>query len=76
MNEESVFIYIYIYIYISLILFTVPIVSLFTLFTLITETRVGKARAKRLEGDLRSCRNCRHIYSLLADAAAMAVAIA
>ena len=72
MNEESVFRSIYL----SLILFTAPIVSLFTLFALIAETRVGKARAKRLEGDLRSCRNCRHIYSLLADAAAMAAAIA
>ena len=69
MNEESVFIYIYIYIYISLILFTVQIVSLFTLFTLITETRVGKARAKRLEGDTMSLGNCRHVYSLLADKA-------
>ena len=52
-----------------LILFTAPIVLLFTLFTLFVEFRVGKARAKRLEEDLRSHRNCRHIYALLADAA-------
>ena len=56
--------------YVSLILLTVPVVSLFTLFT---ESRVRKACAKKLEGDLRSRRNCRHIYSLLADTAAMTV---
>ena len=61
---------------VSLILFTAPIVLLFTLFALFVEFRVGKARAKRLEEDLRSHRNCRHIYSVLADAAAVAAAIA
>ena len=40
-----------------LILFMTPIVQMVTLFA---EPRVGKTQAKRLEGDLRSCRNCRH----------------
>ena len=31
-------------------------------------------QAKRLEGDSRSCRNCRHAYSLLADTAAAVAA--
>ena len=53
-----------------LILLTVPTVSLFKLFT---EPRVGKVQLKRLEEDSRGQRNCRHIYSLLADAAATAV---
>ena len=59
-----------------LILFMMPIVLLFTLFTLLaqfTEPRVGKARAKRLEEDLRSRRNCKYFYCLLADAAAIAI---
>ena len=51
-----------------LILFMTPVVSLFTLFA---EPRVGKAQAKKLEGDARSHRNCRHIYSVLAGMAAM-----
>ena len=56
---------------ISLInLFVAPVVLLFILFA---ELRVGKAQAKRLEEDWRSHRNCRRIYSLLADAAAVAV---
>ena len=59
-----------------LILFTVPIVSLFTLSTLFAEPRVGKAQAKRLERDSRSHRNCRHIYSLLDNGADIAAAIA
>ena len=46
------------------------IVSLI-LFTLFTELRVGKALAKRLEEDTRSCKNCRHIYSLLAHTVAI-----
>ena len=50
-----------------------PVVLLFLLFA---EPRVGKAQAKRLERDSRSHRNCRHIYSLLVDAAAIAAAIA
>ena len=58
-----------------LILFVTSIVSLFTLSTLFNEPRVGKVQAKRLEGDSRSCRNCRHIYSLLADAAALSAAV-
>ena len=53
-----------------LILPTAPTVSLFKLFT---EPRIGKVQVKRLEEDSRSQRNCRHIYSLLADAAAVAV---
>ena len=36
---------------------------------LFAEPRVGKVWSKRLEGDSRSHRNCRHIYSLLTDAA-------
>ena len=55
---------------VSLILLTVPILLLFTLFT---EPRLGQAPARRLEEDSRSCRNCRHIYSLLADTAVVAV---
>ena len=51
-----------------LILFMTPVVSLFTLFT---EPTVGKVQAKRLEGDVRSRRNCRHIYSPLAGMAAI-----
>ena len=39
------------------------------------ESRVGKTRTKRLEEDARSRRNCRHLYSLLADTAAVAAAI-
>ena len=50
-----------------IILFVMPIASLFT------EHRIGKAQAKRLEEDSRSHRNYRHIYSLLANAAAIAV---
>ena len=50
-----------------------PFVLLFTLSALFAETRVGKVRAKSLEGDLRSHWKCRHIYSLLADAATVAV---
>ena len=51
-----------------LILFTMPIVLVFTLFA---EPRIGKAQAKRLEEDSRSHRKCRHIYSLLAGTAAI-----
>ena len=58
-----------------LIPFMMPIVMLFTLSTPFAETRVGKARAKRLDGDSRSRWNCRHIYSLLADTAAIAADI-
>ena len=50
-----------------IILFVMPIASLFM------EHRIGKAQAKRLEEDSRSHRNYRHIYSLLANAAAIAV---
>ena len=57
-----------------LILLIVPVVSLFTLSALFAEPRVGKARAKRLEEDSKSRRNCRHVYSLLAEAAAGAAA--
>ena len=41
------------------------------LSTLSTEPRVGKVWAKRLEGDSRGRRNCRHFYSLLAGTAAI-----
>ena len=51
-----------------LILFVMPIVLLFTLFT---EPRVGKAQVKRLEENLRSYRNCSHGYSLLVVIAAI-----
>ena len=54
-----------------------PAVFLFTLLTLFTEPRVGKAQTKRLEENSRShSSSCRHIYSLLADAAAVAAPIA
>ena len=56
-----------------LILFMTPAVLLFTLLTLFAEPRVGKAQTKRLEEDSRSHKNCRYVYSLLADAAAIAV---
>ena len=59
-----------------LILFMMPVVMLFTLFALFAETRVGKATAKKLEEDARGHRKCRHVYSLLADVAAVAAAIA
>ena len=49
-----------------------PVVLLFTPFTLFVEPRVGKAQANRLEEDLRSRRSCRHVYSLLPGAAAIA----
>ena len=55
-----------------MILFVMPIVLLFTLSTLFTEPVVGKAQAKRLEENLTNCRNCKHVYSLLAGAAAIA----
>ena len=58
-----------------LILLVMPVVLLFTLLALFAEPKVGKARAKKLE-DARSHRKCRHVYSLLADAAAVAAAIA
>ena len=38
---------------------------------LFSEPRVGKAQAKRLEGDSRSPSNRRHTYSVLADMAAI-----
>ena len=58
---------------ILLILFVTPDVLLFTLSTLYAEFRVGRVRARRLEEDRRSLRNCRHVYSLLAGAAAIPV---
>ena len=54
-----------------MILFVISIVLLLTLFTLFTEPGVGKARVKRLKEDLRCCRSCRHIYSLLVGMAAI-----
>ena len=53
------------------ILLTALIVSLFTLFALFTEPRVGKVQSKILEGDSRSHRNCTYFYSLLAGMAAI-----
>ena len=55
------------------ILPTTPIILLIIQFALFTEPRVGKALAKRQEEESRNHRNCRHVYSLLADAAAIAV---
>ena len=54
-----------------LTLFVMPIVLLFTLLVLLAEPRVGKLRAKKLEEDSRSRRNCRQVYSLLAGSAAV-----
>ena len=51
-----------------LILFMAPVVLLFLLFA---EPSLGKVWVKRLERDLRSHRNCRHVYCLLAGMAAM-----
>ena len=42
-----------------------------SLCALLDEPRVAKKRTKRLEGDVRSHRNCRHLYSLLAGKAAI-----
>ena len=53
------------------LLFMMLDVLLFTVFTLFTEPREGKARSKRLGEDSRSHRNSRHIYSLLAGIAAI-----
>ena len=36
-----------------------------------TEPMVGKVQAKRLEEDAKSCTNCRYVYSLQVDAAAI-----
>ena len=54
--------------FVLLILFVMPVVLLFILFA---EPRVGKAKVPRLEGDSRSYKRCRHIYSLLAGTAAI-----
>ena len=51
-----------------LILFVMPTVLLFILFA---ELRVGKAGVKRLEEDVRSCRDGRRVCSLLAGMAAI-----
>ena len=50
--------------YLLCILPTTPTISLFT------EARLGKVPARKLEETSRSCRNCRHVYSLWAGAAA------
>lgn len=57
-----------------LILFLTSVVSLFTLSALFAEARIGKAWRKRPE-DVRSHRNFRHVYSLLAGTAAVAADI-
>ena len=56
------------------ILPAMPAVSLITLFALFTEPVVSKARAKRLEENVRSQRNCKHVYSLGAGTTAVAAA--
>ena len=56
---------------VCVILFVMPIVLLFTLWALFAELMSGKARAKMLEEDSRACRNCRHVYSLLAGTEAI-----
>ena len=55
------------------ILFVTPNVLLFTLSALFAEPRVSKAQVKSKEEDVRSHRNCRHIYSLLAATEAITV---
>ena len=57
------------------IMFTAPIVLLFTLSKVFVDSTVGKAQAKRPEEDVRSCSNCSHVYSLLAGAATLAAGI-
>ena len=52
------------------ILFMTLIVSLFTLFA---ELMVDKVQVGKLEENSRSCRNFKHVYSQLTDAAAVAV---
>ena len=56
------------------ILFTAPVVLLFTPSALFSGPRGRKARAKRPE-EYESRRNCRHVYSLLAGRAAVAMDI-
>ena len=58
-----------------MILFVTPAVLLFILFALLAEPRVGKAQAKRLEEDTRSCRNRRLVYPLLAGTAAITASL-
>ena len=55
------------------ILFVTPNVLLFTLSALFAEPRVSKAQVKSKEEDVRSHRNCRHIYSPLAATEAITV---
>ena len=50
---------------------SVPIAWLYLLCVLFIERKVGKALAKRLDEDFRSCRNCQYIYSFLASIAAI-----
>ena len=57
------------------ILFTAPIVLLFTLSTLFAEPRVGDAQAGRMEEEARSSMNCRYAYSPLDGTAAVAADI-
>ena len=54
-----------------LILFLMPVVLLFTLSSPFAESRVGKAQAKWLDGNVRSPRNYRPFYSLLVGMAAI-----
>ena len=46
-----------------------PLSRCVSLWALFPEPTVGKVRAKRLEENVRSRRNCRHVYSLLAGTA-------
>ena len=58
-----------------LILLVMPAVLLFTLSALFVEPKVDKAQAGKLEEKSKSHSKHRHVYSLLADAAAETVAI-
>ena len=53
------------------ILFTAPIILLFTLSTVFAEPSIGKQWDKWMEEDLRSHRNVRHVYSRLASTTAV-----
>ena len=53
------------------VLLTLLRVAIVLLFIVLVESRVGKVQAERLEEDLRSHRDCRHVFSLLAGLAAL-----
>ena len=58
-----------------MILFVTQLTLLFTLSALFVEPKVDKAQAGKLEEKSKSHSKHRHVYSLLADAAAETVAI-